>query len=112
MKIEVDIDIGKTVKRIAKRIVGVQYRLDLQVLQDSNLFVPEDVGTLRDSGILYTEMGTGQIEWNTPYARAQYYSLPNKSRDKNSRARMKWFEAAKAQYKDEWERLANAEYND
>lgn len=89
----------------------VQSKLDLQVLKDSNFYCPQDVGTLQDSGILYSVIGSGVLEWRTPYARAQYYEMPNKATDKNPNARMKWFEAAKAAKKKDWARLANAEYH-
>jgi hypothetical protein len=86
-----------------------QFMLDQRVLADSNQFVPHDMGTLEESGILASE--GGQIEWDTPYARYQYYEAPNKSKDVNPRATMKWFEVAKRLYKKTWVSIAQKEFD-
>lgn len=49
--------------------------------------------------------------WATPYARAQYYGLPNKSHDKNINARMKWFEEAKIRNAGNWQHTAQEALN-
>ena len=108
---EIKFDVPGVQARIEKRLSRVQHDLDQRILQDSNLFAPRDVGNLIDSSIIASRPGTGMLIWATPYARAQYYGLPNKATDKNPRARMKWFEAAKSQYSEEWEKLANDKYN-
>jgi hypothetical protein len=102
-------DTNAVMDKIKKRTEKAQYLLDMQVIKDSNLYCPEDVGDLQDSALLgYT---SGQVVWDIEYAKNQYYSDNNKSTDKNSRASMKWFEVAKANHLKEWEELANAEYN-
>jgi hypothetical protein len=88
-----------------------QFMLDQQVAKDSNYYAPEDVGTLQDSVLLYSRFGSGQLTWNTEYARKQYYELENKSKDKNPNARMKWFEVAKSEKKDDWVKVANYAYS-
>ena len=86
-----------------------QFLLDQQVAKDSNYYCPEDLGYsggLMGSVEPSATEGKGVLVWNEPYAAAQYYDLPNKSKDKNPNARMKWFEAAKAVCKKKWERVA------
>lgn len=51
----------------------VQRYIDSEVLRLSAPYVPHDVGTLEKSGDLATDIGSGVVEWNTPYARYQYY---------------------------------------
>lgn len=83
-----------------------QAALDIQVLKDSNFFIPKDEGTLEASGVIAS--GGGKITWNTPYARTQYYERPNKSLDTNPNARMKWFEVAKSTWLNLWLKIVGA----
>lgn len=109
MKVKLDFDVNKIKADKEKRIKKAQFLLDQQVLKDSNLYVPEDVGTLKDKGTVKT--GGGFIMWDIEYAKAQYYDKPNKSKDRNPYAQMKWFEVAKAKNKKLWEKLVNDQYN-
>ena len=102
-------DEAKVNTKISNRVRKAQYLLDQQVIKDSNLYCPEDTGDLQDSAIIGQQPGI--ILWDSVYARRQYYEDNNKSRDKNPRASMKWFEVAKSEKKREWEKLANDEYN-
>jgi hypothetical protein len=111
MKVQIDLDVQGVSNKIERNVQRVQIALDNQVLKDSNYYAPQDVGTLIDSGINFTQPGSGEVEWSTPYVRMQYYEAPNKSTDKNPNARMKWFEAAKAEKLSIWEKIANDEYN-
>jgi len=105
----IEFDTNAIKGRIEKRMEKAQYLLDMQVIKDSNLYCPEDVGDLQDSALLgYTN---GLVVWDIEYAKNQYYNDNNKSTDKNPRASMKWFEVAKSNHLKEWENLANAEYN-
>lgn len=83
-----------------------QDALDIQVLKDSNFFIPKDEGTLEASGVIASQ--GGRLEWNAPYARKQYYEFPNKSKDTNPNARMRWFEEAKAAWLHVWLKTAGA----
>lgn len=111
MSAELKMDNGKINSKIKNRVSElVQARLDTQVLKDSNYYAPEDTGFLKASGITGSKIGSGVLEWSTPYAREQYYGRPNKSKDRNPNARMKWFEGAKAVNLQEWINLANEAY--
>lgn len=82
-----------------------------QVLKDSNYYIPLDTGSLKNSGIISTKLNSGFVTWRTPYARAQYYGLPNKSKEYNPNAACKWFEVAKSKNMAQWEKLANDQFN-
>lgn len=51
----------------------VQKYIDSEVLRLSSPYVPHLSGTLEKSGNLHTDIGSGEVVWNTPYARFQYY---------------------------------------
>lgn len=110
MTIDTVFNSKKLYKEWAKQIAGpVQLALNEQVLKDSNVYVPFDVGTLESSGVLGADGKS--VEWNMPYAKAQYYGLPNKSTDKHPEAQCRWFERAKAEHTKDWEELVNDRLN-
>lgn len=111
MKVQIQLNAKGAQERIAQRVRRAQFALDQQVMKDSNYYCPRDVGSLQDSVIPSAAKGKGLLEWDEKYAHAQYYGLPNKAKDKNPNASMKWFERAKATRLKVWEKLANAEYN-
>lgn len=47
--------------------------LDNQVITDSNPHVPFQSGDLRRGAIRGTRAGSGEVVWDSPYARYQYY---------------------------------------
>ena len=100
-----------TVKaRLSMVIKRAQMKLDMQVLADSNYFVPNKTSTLQKSGIINTVIGSGEVLWHTPYAHRQYYGESfNHSKQHNPNACSKWFEAAKARKIKQWRRLINDE---
>lgn len=104
-----ELDENKLRRKIEDRMGKVQFYLDSRVAADSNFFAPMDTGNLIAS--VQPVEGNGVLEWNTPYAKKQYYEGPNKSKDSNPNASMQWFEHAKARNLKDWEKLANAEYN-
>lgn len=101
----------KVKDKIDNKVNKVQVILDMQIAKDSNYYCPEDVGTLQDSVLLFSDMGSGELVWNTEYAKKQYYGFPDKATDKNPNAQMKWFEVAKTKNNKTWEKIANGEFN-
>jgi hypothetical protein len=83
-----------------------QAALDTQVLKDSNLFAPKADGFMRESGRVD---GPGEVSWSTPYTRYQYY-LHSGAHYTTPGTRAKWFEWAKALYRKQWERIAQAAF--
>jgi hypothetical protein len=109
-EVRVQFDVTRVLSRLQRPIARSQIALDMQVIKDSNFYCPEDRGDLQDSAILgYNEGKPGEVSWNTPYARLQYYDHPNKSHDKNPNARMKWFDEAKAAHLADWEKTAQGQ---
>lgn len=105
MSVKLEFNIPKITAKLTPKYQQAQAALDIQVLKDSNYYIPKDEGTLEASGVIAS--GGGKVEWNTPYAREQYYEKPNKSHDTNPNARMKWFEFAKAQWGQQWVKMVN-----
>lgn len=110
MKVSVELNTQGVKSQIHGSVKRVQFVLDQQVAKDSNYFCPEDTGSLQKSVIPSAASGAGLLEWNEKYTDRQYYGMPNKSKDRNPNASMKWFERAKALWSKKWERLVNAEF--
>ena len=53
----------------------IQKMCDSEVLRQCEPYTPRDTGTLVNSGTLSTDIGSGQVIWNTPYARFLYYGV-------------------------------------
>lgn len=92
---------GEILKRRGLEKNGMaQQVLDNLVLQTCAPYVPFDTGMLRDSGTIHTVIGSGVVQYKTPYARKQYYE--NKG-GLGLRGKM-WFERAKADHLAAWGR--------
>ena len=50
-----------------------QEYVDTQVLRLCDPYIPKDTGVLKNSGILNTQIGSGEVKYRTPYARRWYY---------------------------------------
>lgn len=51
----------------------IQKYIDSEVLRRCEPYVPRDTGELIRSGVRNTEVGSGKVVYNTPYARRWYY---------------------------------------
>lgn len=51
----------------------IQQFVDSEVLRRCEPYVPRDTGQLIQSGVRNTVVGSGQVVYNTPYARRWYY---------------------------------------
>lgn len=80
----------------------VQKTIDNDVLKFCDPYIPFDTGTMRNSGISATVIGSGVVKWNTPYTKKQYYT--NRG-GRGLRGKL-WFERMKADRLDDI--LANA----
>lgn len=65
--------------------------IDSECIRCMNPLTPRLTGVMIKSATLGTVIGSGQIEYLTPYARRQYYEHKTKK---------KWFETMKAGHKD------------
>lgn len=76
----------------------VQQFIDSECIRYSDPLIPKDVGTLIESGHINTRIGSGQVIWQTQYARRWYY-MPANFQGAPERGNY-WFERMKEQYKD------------
>ena len=89
----------------------VQEYIDSEVLRLSDPYVPMQQGGLKRSGTLGTKPGSGEVVYNAPYARYQYYGkvmvgrAPKRLTDRDltyhgapKRGKL-WFERMKADHK-------------
>lgn len=105
MKIDarLELDVAKCVSRFDPKFQLAQKRLDSEVVRCSSPYIPMRSGQLMRSGENGTKLGSGEVVWNTPYARYQYYGMNfHFSTDKHPQACAQWFEKAKAVHKSEW----------
>ena len=75
----------------------VQQFIDTECLKLCAPKVPKDSNTLIESGNIHTKIGSGQLEYRTPYARRWYY-MPAKFQGAPERGNY-WFERMKQQHK-------------
>lgn len=96
---------------------AVQQYIDSEVLRLCEPFVPKDIaaasqgGNLIQSGITNTIIGSGEVRYNTPYARKWYYTPAHFQQDGGGTAIIGgmsgtgrgsyWFERCKQQYKNQ-----------
>ena len=81
------------------KINSVQAFIDSECLRLCDPLVPKDTGILKQSGIMHTKIGSGQLEYRTPKARRQYYKPENFT--EAPERRNQWFERMKQQYKNQ-----------
>ena len=92
--------------RITEVLGKKQEIIDSEVLRLCAPMVPKDTGALELSGILGTIIGSGEVRYVAPYARAQYYNTAQ-TRGYDSKRGGKWFERMKVAHKAQIERLIN-----
>lgn len=118
-----DIHITLDTSRIDKNIQEAQKYLDNRVITDCEPFVPIRTGGLRGSARRFTELGSGRVVWNTPYAHYQYkgdamvgvdsgspWAKKNEPKEYNGKKLTysdpatgpNWFERAKKRFKKSW----------
>lgn len=84
----------------------VQKFIDTECLRRCDELVPKDTGILKQSGILCTQIGSGEVKYRTPYARRWYYMSAQFQEGSGSgmgtvgRGNY-WFERMKQQYKEQ-----------
>ena len=107
---KIQFDVSKLKAKTQADLLRKQKMLDNMVLRDSNLFCPQDTGTLQRSAVIHS---AGSVEWHTPYAAQQYYNWKGgkDSHNKNPRATARWFETAKARYLNAWLEALGAEHS-
>ena len=87
-------------RRTGKNFEVAQKFVDSEFLRLSSGYVPFQTGMLEKSGILGTEIGSGEVDWIAPYARKQYYTTAETRSYDVQRGGM-WGERTKIDHKDE-----------
>lgn len=89
---------------MTRRINGAQEFIDSECLRWCDQLVPKDTGILKQSGIMNTQIGSGELRYRTPYARRWYY-MPAQFQEGSGRGKETigrgnyWFERMKQQHK-------------
>lgn len=79
------------------RAVSAQKYVDTQVLRLSSRYIPLRSSMLQKSGILGTEIGSGEVAWIAPYAKKQYYETAD-TRSYDAQRGGHWFDRMKADH--------------
>ena len=120
--------IVKTDRQKMRRIMGqasqqAAYALAEQMLADSERFVPysagssQSAGNLRESGkVVRGENGVMYLVYDAVYALYQWYGVRADGTHKVQNyttpgTGKQWVEAARAQYGDRWQKIAQKEFN-
>lgn len=94
----VQCDTEKVIRRLGLEEKGrVQQYIDTECLRLCAPKVPKDSNALIESGNIHTKIGSGQLEYRTPYARRWYY-MPASFNEAPERGNY-WFDRMKAQHK-------------
>lgn len=78
---------------------NVQRFIDSECLRLTAPFVPKDTGALIESGTVNTKIGSGEVIYNTPYARRWHY-MPAQFQGAPERGNY-FFERMKQQHKEQ-----------
>lgn len=92
--------------RVNEVLSRKQEIIDSGVLRLCAPMVPKRTGALERSGTLGTVIGSGEVQYIAPYARAQYYNT-SQTRSYDSRRGGMWFERMKVANRAAIERLIN-----
>lgn len=106
MAVKITFDESKCVARIENAFKSKLGQLAGEVLNDCNQYAKEDTGMLIASSFIHSRLDEGQLIWQTPYAKRQYWEIRTAHTDVNPNASWKWCAVAKRKHKDKWERQA------
>ena len=106
MPVQIRFDRSRCVTRITNTFNGKLGMLASEILNDCNQYCKQDTGMLIASSYLHSDLDSGKLVWQTPYARLQYWEIRTAVPDINPRATWKWCEVAKRKHLHQWERQA------
>ena len=105
MAVKISIDRSRVAARIKAGTAAMIRTVSEQALSDCNYFAKRDQGTLIESSQTASDVENGQLVWDTPYARRQYYTGAP-SLDQNSNASIMWCEVAHDAHGKDWHKAA------
>lgn len=97
-----EMDKAKVMNRFEHRYEAAQKWMDNEVLRTTEPYVPFRTGMLARSGPGHTQLGSGEVVYETPYARRMYYGRYNFNKSAHPQATAQWFEKSKAVNKKAW----------
>lgn len=83
----------------SRKFQDAQSFIDSEVLRLDSPYVPFQTGMLDRSGMLGTDIGSGEVCYVAPYAAAQYYGTAD-SRGYDAHRGGHWFERMKVDHRD------------
>ena len=110
-KVTVTLDRARAKARIKAGIDKMIPAVAEQALADCNYFAKRDQGTLIESSETASDIQNGELVWNTPYAKKQYYT-GTPSKDVNPNASLMWCEKAHDTYGADWEKIAQKQFEE
>lgn len=91
-------------KRGLRKYGKTQMFIDSEVLRVCDPYVPKRSGTLKESGNTFTVPGSGEVEYNTPYAKRQHRENAGRGEGGTRHGGLRgkhWFERAMIDHKDD-----------
>lgn len=79
------------------------YALSSQILGDCNQYVKVDTHAMEGTSYVQSELGKGQLVWDTPYAKRQYWAIRTSLTPGRT---WKWCQTAKNSHLSDWRRIA------
>ena len=108
-KVTVTIDRSRVAARIKAGKMAMVSAVAEQALSDCNYFAKRDQGTLIESSQTASDVENGQLVWDTPYARRQYYTGAP-SLEQNPNASILWCEEAHDHFGQGWQQIAQKSF--
>ena len=109
MPIRINIDPNKCAAKVTGAWNKALYALSAQILQDCNQYVKVDQHTLESSSYVASRLGEGQLIWDTPYAKRQYWEIETSLTPGRT---WKWCETAKRKHRSDWQKQGQKGLND
>ena len=110
-KLTVTIDKRRVAARIKSGIDQMIPAVAEQALADCNYFAKRDQGTLIESSETASDLKAGELVWDTPYAKRQYYA-GTPSKEVNPNASLMWCEKARNTYGKDWQKIAQKQFEE
>lgn len=102
MPAKISVTSGQVVARVKGAFDTALPMLCSEIREDCNRYVKMDTGALRDSSYLHSNLAAGEIVWQTPYAKFQYWTIDTAHKDVNPNATWRWCETAKQRHGARW----------
>ena len=99
--IRLEMDVRKVAGRLQKQLDDALPLIASEVRSDCNRYVRVDQSTMKQSSYTASDLRSGKIVWNTPYAKRMYYT-GTPSTNVNANASLRWCEKAKEQHAQTW----------